>query len=203
MEEKGTSVAVKKTNKEHDKELKEEKEKYEKQIGYLTYLGQDTNEATGKVNWYNEMPKRLTDEDTKIEVQLDKKKVHDPLSLVQRFLPKSDRSKPESKVEKRKEKTKNKDDDHLHKILHKKHKKSKKKSKEKNKVEKKIDINKLREERLLREQAEKLRTQKLLAQLRGETIPAPKEEPKPTIYQKYNNQFFPELARQNQIRHSK
>lgn len=80
--EEGTAE-LKQTNKEHDKELKEEKEKYEKQIGYLTYLGQDTNEALGKKSWYEVLPERYKEE--KVEVNLKSKVRDDPLAVIKKM----------------------------------------------------------------------------------------------------------------------
>ncbi|XP_076273030.1 leukocyte receptor cluster member 1 homolog [Rhynchophorus ferrugineus] len=72
-----------KTNKEHDEEIKKEKEKYEKQIGYLTYLGQDTNEALGKKSWYEVLPERL--QNNKGEVNLKSKTREDPLNIIKKY----------------------------------------------------------------------------------------------------------------------
>lgn len=202
-----------KPNVEHEREKKEEKEKYEKQIGYLTYLGQDTNEATGKKCWYEELPKRLKDTEKDVEVQIKKKLLDDPIHDIQKYLnimgstsiEKSSKIKSES-VKRKNNNLDEYDSDHKTYLKKHKHKKSKKHKKEKYRNKEKqtaekpnIDIQKLREERLLREQSEKLRTEALLAKLRGDPVPTvtPKTPPKSTIKQKYNSQFFPEIARQN------
>lgn len=203
-------------NVEHEKEKKEEKEKYEKQIGYLTYLGQDTNEATGKKNWYEKMPKRLTDSEKDVEVETKKKILDDPMVDIKKYLSiirsNSIEDQPKIKTENIKRKHCESDNSHSDReghSAHKKHKKEKKhkkhkKDKYKESVKKEtasqssINIEKLRTDRLLREQSEKLRTEALLAKMRGDPVPAvtPKD-PEPVIKQKYNSQFFPEIARQN------
>ncbi|CAH0381512.1 unnamed protein product [Bemisia tabaci] len=86
-------------NAEHDKEIKEEKEKYEKQIGYLTYLGQDTNEATGKVSWYNKAPdshEQLSIEDANNECSLKAKLFLDPLKSIKIYTSLMSKSRPKA-----------------------------------------------------------------------------------------------------------
>ncbi|XP_076639274.1 leukocyte receptor cluster member 1 homolog [Colletes latitarsis] len=204
-----------KPNAEHEKEKKDEREKYEKQIGYLTYLGQDTNEATGKKNWYDELPERLRDTEKTEEVQVKKKAMSDPINDIKKYLnimgassmdkPLKIKSEP---VKRAKQDSEDSDSDHKssrpsRKHKHKKSKKHKKErhhSKDRQTIGKSnIDIEKLRADRLLREQSEKLRTEALLAKLRGDPVPvvAPETPLRPTIKQKYNSQFFPEIARQN------
>jgi hypothetical protein len=85
--EAGKNVSTK-TNVEHEKEKKQEQEKYEKQVGYLTYLGQDTNEALGKRDWYESLPNRKKEEN-KVEVGLKMKMFNDPLAVMERYLGKS------------------------------------------------------------------------------------------------------------------
>ncbi|VVC31992.1 CBF1-interacting co-repressor CIR, N-terminal domain [Cinara cedri] len=176
-------------NKEHEQEKKEEKEAYEKKIGYLTYLGQDTDEITGNVQWYNKKPKRLEICKTEKEIETKIKISNDPLMVMKKYI---ESDKKDSKISK--VLNKKRDDSPI-----KKHKKKKKKRKmEKEKEKEKIDLEKLREKRLKREREERFRASQLIAKMNGDVpIEVPKLQPKPTIVQKYNSQFNPYLAKQN------
>lgn len=89
LEDGKSGSGTKRTNREHEKEKKEEQEKYEKQIGYLTYLGQDTNEALGKRDWYDRAPQRADTFDSsgkRVEVGFQVKSFNDPLNVMKRYL---------------------------------------------------------------------------------------------------------------------
>uniref|UniRef100_A0A2H8TQS4 Leukocyte receptor cluster member 1 n=1 Tax=Melanaphis sacchari TaxID=742174 RepID=A0A2H8TQS4_9HEMI len=178
-------------NKDHEQEKKEEKEAYEKKVGYLTYLGQDTDEATGNVQWYNKKPKRLDLCKTDKEIETKVKTFNDPLIVMKKYVETDHKSSKHSKTLIKKH-----DDSPLKK--HKKKKKKKEKEKVNDKHEKKLTLEKLREQRLKREREERFRASQLLARMNG-TIPVEvsKPQPKPTIVQKYNSQFNPFLAKQN------
>lgn len=204
--------AVKTTNKEHDKEVKEKKEEYEKRIGYLTYLGQDTNEALGKKNWYEVPPETpgtsrssnikdtydklvLKDQDGKPklqkpdekngEVNWKRKQMLDPMNAFKHLHDNTYKNKKNAITT-----AKPIIENHI--SIDKKHKHKEKKHKTDDKEKK---IQKLREARLKREQQEKYRTELFL---KGLHKPLNEEIEKDTRVQaKYNSQFNPELARQN------
>lgn len=221
------TAELKQTNKEHEKEKKEEQEKYEKQIGYLQYLGQDTNEALGKKNWYDVAPNRLEPQDKKEEVNLKSKSLEDPLVVIQKLLDNKNKhdKKPIANVKtldgKKKAEKLLADKELAQKSLTKlcskikkckkkhKKKKSKKYKKEKRKyessddsedtekLEKEARLKLLREERLSREREERKRAEAVMTKLKEKQLGITKPPEAQPTQQRYHSQFNPELAKQN------
>uniref|UniRef100_A0A1B0GF40 CBF1-interacting co-repressor CIR N-terminal domain-containing protein n=1 Tax=Glossina morsitans morsitans TaxID=37546 RepID=A0A1B0GF40_GLOMM len=214
---------VKTTNKDFEKEKKEEQEKYEKQIGYLTYLGQDTNEALKLKSWYEVVPKRNIYDRGSETAEKDIKNKHkqDPLTLINALLPsekktlatttstKSGKSnvisteQQEKSYDDKKEKThkkhkkthrKAKKLKHKKRSKHSKHKKEKVKDENEILNEKRLKLELLRKERLQREAKERERQEALFGP-KEVSITEPATVPR--IKQKYNSQFNPEIAKQN------
>jgi len=78
------------TNKEHEEEKKKEQEEYEKKVGYLTYLGQDTEELTGEQVWWKKKPqdRLVMPESNKVKSAVNQKQKEflDPLSDLRKYL---------------------------------------------------------------------------------------------------------------------
>ncbi|KAM3966342.1 LOW QUALITY PROTEIN: leukocyte receptor cluster member 1 homolog [Aphomia sociella] len=205
--------AVNTTNKEHDKETKE-KEEYEKKIGYLTYLGQDTNEALKKKNWYEVLPESrhsnigsikdtyeklvLRDEDGKPkvreidikggEVNWKAKQALDPICKFKKYC--GDQVRPKQNL------VKKSNDEHCTLTMINEYNRKHKKEGKKINVEKEKKLQKLREARIKREQEEKRRTEMFLSGFSNTPTRDDKQNTS-KVKAKYNSQFNPELARQN------
>uniref|UniRef100_A0A1A9VN93 Cir_N domain-containing protein n=1 Tax=Glossina austeni TaxID=7395 RepID=A0A1A9VN93_GLOAU len=215
---------VKTTNKDFEKEKKEEQEKYEKQIGYLTYLGQDTNEALKLKSWYEVVPKRNIYGRGSEAAEKDIKNKHkqDPLTLINALLPSEKKTQAtttstksgksniipteqqeksyddkKEKIHKKHKKThrKAKKLKHKKRSKHSKHKKEKVKHDE-NEIlnEKRLKLELLRKERLQREAKERERQEALFG---PKDVSTTEPATVPRIKQKYNSQFNPEIAKQN------
>lgn len=79
-----------KGNEEHEEEKKKEQEEYEKKVGYLQYLGQDTEELTGDQVWWKKLPsnrKGIVSEEKELSSVASKQKDFlDPLKDLRKYL---------------------------------------------------------------------------------------------------------------------
>jgi hypothetical protein len=236
-------------NAEHESEKKKEQEDYEKKIGLLVYLGQDSAEGSKSRPWYENIDRRSSQESASAsvtdkaaietrELKITKlKDFEDPLKDIRKYLhtPGVKKKYNSSSSVTASASLKRKAEDQPQSLR--KHKKSKKEKKKKSKSKrskskkskhhksdsgsesgssgpdseeerKQKNLEKLRAERLTREREERRKADKLLANLRGETLPEPSASEstdpmrrisarEPVVKQKYNSQFNPHLARQN------
>lgn len=177
-------------NIEHEKEVKAEQEKYEKGIGYLTYLGQ--SELSAGKPWYLEShSKRMQlEEDSKVVNEykdINLKNYHDPINTMKGYLNEM----------KRNEKLKHRNATKYveTKKSHKHSKASFNSSQASEDDGKEISkIEQLRKERLKREKVERERAQQLLHKMtpRGHPILDDRKRG-------YHSQYNPQLSRQNQL----
>ncbi|XP_008158905.2 leukocyte receptor cluster member 1 [Eptesicus fuscus] len=161
---------VTRSNKEYEEEKRQEKEKQEKALGILTYLGQSAAEAQTQPPWYQLPPERGApppgpEPDVKVKSRLD------PLLEMQKHLGKKRRHSGDQGRRSRKEA-----------------------GPEKQRPKESPSLDQLRAERLRREATERARAEALLARVRGAQQ---EEQPEETDdrRRRYNSQFNPQLAR--------
>ncbi|KAK6106478.1 hypothetical protein QQG55_24375 [Brugia pahangi] len=179
-------------NRDYALERKKEQEEYEKKVGILKCLGQGSSELTKEKPWYEKVPTRKEEfrksENRSCVVKLFNKSARDTCEKIKKKQHKRKCKNEESRHKKREKKSKHHDKSSLE-ILSSEEKPS---TLEENSKKQKLE--KLRQERLDREAKERKRLTNLL------TFSGSKEEGKEGNVAKYNSQFNPALARQNQIR---
>ncbi|KAH7726802.1 hypothetical protein AAVH_05689 [Aphelenchoides avenae] len=192
-------------NKEYEAEKKKEQADWESKMGIMKRLAEDSNEYLKQQNWWEKLPiERPTVDRPLLTSDAD---AHKDLILVpskpvfpsdikdaKRKLKKEKkrRKKEEKKLRKREKKK------HRHRSPDRKKRKrsrsssssSSSSSSEPDEEEKKRRLEKLRAERLQREQAERIRERQLLMPKIEVKTPVPAERER-----KYNSQFNPEFAR--------
>ncbi|XP_072832865.2 leukocyte receptor cluster member 1 [Pogona vitticeps] len=158
-------------NKEYEEEKRQEKERQEKAVGILTYLGQSAAEAQHCRPWYQQMPERgkAVAKDEKLKDKLD------PLAEMEKHL----RKKKGSHKEKGEGKHKEKGSTAVRAMP----------------SPSSSALEQLRQERLQREHAERARAESLLAQRAGTLQSRQEEEEVDERKRSYNSQFNPQLAR--------
>lgn len=161
---------VPRSNKEHEEEKRQEKERQEKALGILTYLGQSAAEAQTQPPWYQLPPGPKgcppgPSPDEKIKNRLD------PLREMQKHLAKK---RPSSESHP-----------------------SREARPQKQRPSEPPSLDKLRAERLRREAAERARAEALLARVQGQACQQGQVEAEETDERRrrYNSQFNPQLAR--------
>ena len=183
-------------NDEYQAEKKAEKEKFEKDIGLLTYLGQSAVESQQSKPWYFKVPdrKRKTEDDESTQTS---KRVHreefdqkrkfdlDPMRQMTQYLDIKEKHKSKHKDKRSKKEKKHK------------HKREKDSCREKETIHSgKKTIEQLRAERLKREKEERKRAEEVLAKARGEHVPTKEKEVILDERQRaYNSQFNPDFVR--------
>ncbi|XP_069804689.1 leukocyte receptor cluster member 1 [Dendropsophus ebraccatus] len=163
-------------NEEYEEEKRKEKERQEKALGILTYLGQSAAEAQTNRPWYQEVPARHQEKDKSAKDEKLKRTL-DPLNEMEKYIHKKTWEKKKKHSDK------------------KEHKKAK--EKEKDKGAPKPSMEQLRQERLKREAAERARAEALLS---GKKSQPPPEQEMDDRKRRYNSQFNPELARKPKVR---
>ncbi|XP_007438868.1 leukocyte receptor cluster member 1 [Python bivittatus] len=172
-------------NKEYEEEKRQEKERKEKAMGILTYLGQSAAQSQTSCPWYQELPDRskTVAKDEKLKGKLD------PLAVMGKYLHKK---KCSHKKEENKEKGKWRQKESKGNLAARPPSSSTSRS-----------LEQLRQERLHREQAERARTESLLAQKSGMRPVREEEEEMDERKRGYNSQFNPQLARKRVVKDSR